>query len=461
MLVGKFEEKEHFYEYIDGNFSWFQANEAASNRTLYGLKGYLATINSSDENEYIVSILGNDAWIGASDDYTLINSIVDEPYLDQNAAEGNWYWVTGPEAGQRFSTGNETPITEPDQFSNWNLSEPNNNAGNENFGHIISTGTDWEGGLVQGHWNDGALDHTNAYIIEYGGMKGDPDIILHDSRTIVTPSAPPSSITALAWNEGATVSFIPPSNNGGSVVTSYTITANPGAISATGTGTSVAIAGLTNGTPYTFTVTATNIAGTSAESSISNTITPNPSGSTPSSWAQTEVDEARGKGLVLAEADDYFQKEISRELFCRLLVNLVDQTTKNPVSQTIVNPFQDTDNSDIIKAYQLGIVNGISDTEFGPEQLITREQVAAMMMRTARKLDELMDQKYTSVQLIGDANFADLDLISNWALKDIREANALGIIKGVGNSKIDPKGNTTVEQSLLLVLRVFNEYELK
>ncbi len=178
----------------------------------------------------------------------------------------------------------------------------------------------------------------------------------------------------------------------------------------------------------------------------------------PSSWAQAEVDDARMKGLVIPEADDNFQNDITRELLCKLVVNLVEQATEDPVAITILNPFQDTNNSDIIKAYQLGIVNGMTATEFGPELLITREQVAAMIMRAARKLDQLMNHNFTSIQLMGEANFADLGLISNWALQDIREANALGIINGVGNNKIDPKGNTTIEQSLLLMLRVFNQY---
>ena len=178
----------------------------------------------------------------------------------------------------------------------------------------------------------------------------------------------------------------------------------------------------------------------------------------PSSWAQAEVDEARGKGLVLPEADDNFRNNITRELFCKLVVNLVEQTTESPVSITIANPFEDTNNADIIKAYQLGIVNGMSATEFGPDLLITREQVAAMMMRSARKLDELMNHNYTMLQLAGEANFSDLDDISSWALLSIREANALGIMKGVGENRIDPKGNTTIEHSILLILRVFNEY---
>ncbi len=266
-----FEGKEHFYEYVPEGLIWVQANEAAFNRTLYGLRGYLATVTSSDENAFILSILGSDAWLGASDDYTIINSVVDVPYIDQNAAEGHWYWVTGPEAGQKFSTGNETPVTEAGQFSYWYSSEPNNNAGDENFGHIIAPGV-----VSQGHWNDGAFTHIkHGYVVEYGGMEGDPDIILQDSRSVVSPPAPPVSISAVAGDESATVSYAAPSNNGGSVVTSYTVTTSTGVLMATGTRTSITVTGLTNGTTYAFTVTATNAAGTSAASSVSSSITPN------------------------------------------------------------------------------------------------------------------------------------------------------------------------------------------
>ncbi len=178
----------------------------------------------------------------------------------------------------------------------------------------------------------------------------------------------------------------------------------------------------------------------------------------PSSWAQAEVDEARLKNLVISDADGGYQTNITRELFCRLIVNMVEVTIGAPVAVTIANPFNDTNDLDIIKAYQLEIVNGISATEFAPNNLITREEVAAMMMRAARKLDDLMSHNLTMLQLVGPPSFADLDQISGWALTDIREANALGIMNGIGGNQISPKGKTTIEQSILMILRLFNEY---
>ena len=92
----------------------------------------------------------------------------------------------------------------------------------------------------------------------------------------VTPGLPgaPTIGTAAAGNAQALVSFTAPASNGGSPITSYTVTSSPGGITATGTASPMVVTGLTNGTPYTFTVTATNAVGTGPASAPSNSVTP-------------------------------------------------------------------------------------------------------------------------------------------------------------------------------------------
>jgi YVTN family beta-propeller protein len=88
-----------------------------------------------------------------------------------------------------------------------------------------------------------------------------------------SPGAPTIG-TATAGNAQATISFTPPASDGGSPITSYTVTSNPGGITATGAASPLTVTGLTNGTAYTFTVTATNTAGTGSASATTNSVTP-------------------------------------------------------------------------------------------------------------------------------------------------------------------------------------------
>ena len=92
----------------------------------------------------------------------------------------------------------------------------------------------------------------------------------------LVPSAPTIGTATQTGSTTATVVYTAPASNGGSVITSYTATSSPsggtGTLSQAGSGT-ITVTGLTGNTSYTFTVTATNVAGTSAASAASNSIT--------------------------------------------------------------------------------------------------------------------------------------------------------------------------------------------
>jgi hypothetical protein len=94
-----------------------------------------------------------------------------------------------------------------------------------------------------------------------------------NSVTIVAPpSAPgtPTGVTATAGDTTASVAFTPAD----STATSFTVTSSPGGFTGTGSSSPITVTGLTDGTAYTFTVTATNSTGTSAASAASTPVTP-------------------------------------------------------------------------------------------------------------------------------------------------------------------------------------------
>ena len=158
----------HYYEYISSlGITWTNAKAAASIKTFYGLQGYLATITAADEAQLAGKQAPGTGWIGGTDE----------------ATEGVWKWATGPETGTVFWNGTASGTTP--NFAFWNRNEPNQ-SGDEDYAHITEPGIG-----IPGSWND--LSNTGAasgsyqpkgYIVEYGGMPGDPNLQLSTSTTL-------------------------------------------------------------------------------------------------------------------------------------------------------------------------------------------------------------------------------------------------------------------------------------
>ena len=160
-------ENGHAYKVVSNPLSWSAAKTAAEAQTFGGVPGYLATITSEDEHNFVLQRIDQSGWIGASD----------------AGDEGNWTWRTGPETGMQFWSGNGvTGSAVDDEFSNWSLNEPNDAGGNEDCAQIRFTES------IHGLWND--LDCAAAnpnYVVEFGTPENLPQVVSASFNITVVP----------------------------------------------------------------------------------------------------------------------------------------------------------------------------------------------------------------------------------------------------------------------------------
>ena len=171
-----------------------------------------------------------------------------------------------------------------------------------------------------------------------------------------------------------------------------------------------------------------------------------PTSDVPSAWATVQVKAAIAAELVPAALQSKYTHATTRAEFCALAVALYQSVTNSDLP--ILSSFSDTTDENVLKMATLGVVNGVGDNKFAPNDKLTREQAATMLSRLAAALGK---------ELSGaSATFADNASISDWAFGSVSIMQATGIMGGVGNNTFAPKGDYTREQSIITMMRLFD-----
>ena len=171
-----------------------------------------------------------------------------------------------------------------------------------------------------------------------------------------------------------------------------------------------------------------------------------------SQWAKEAVAEAKKIKLVNADGNYNYTAFITREEFCELIFNYINNFSDGLTAIYAENPFTDTDNAHIGVLNALGIINGKSKTEFAPNDYLTREEAATIIYRLIDKI--YPDWVATEIYF----DFADSSQISDWAMNNIQFICNMGIMKGVEDNKFAPKDNYTTEQAIVTLVRVYDNF---
>lgn len=175
---------------------------------------------------------------------------------------------------------------------------------------------------------------------------------------------------------------------------------------------------------------------------------------TSSDWAKTELAAAQEVGLLVDSLGPDFTVDITREQFAELVVNLVTHIYGEGPEATPTGTFTDTENPAILQAYAIGIVNGVGNGKFDPAATTNREQIACMLYRAIRWLENEMGDAFLLISPDISA-FSDKTSVSSWATEGVGALAANGIMKGTSDTTVSPQSSCTVEQSILLVYRIY------
>ena len=168
-----------------------------------------------------------------------------------------------------------------------------------------------------------------------------------------------------------------------------------------------------------------------------------------SEWSADYIVQAKDIGLLENVSGLVYKENITREKFCELIYDFIMITQRGITTPEYKNQFTDTDNEKIVVLNAAEIIYGKSSTEFAPNDLLTREEAATIIVRMINKVMPMpVNEMYF--------DYDDINDISDWASSSIQVMSNLGFMNGVGENKFAPKDNYTTEQSITTLIRMYN-----
>ena len=176
----------------------------------------------------------------------------------------------------------------------------------------------------------------------------------------------------------------------------------------------------------------------------------------PSWWAQTDVSDAINTGIVPDDLQKNYTESLSRVGFTHLAISYLAKLqglTPDKLKES-GTPFSDTDDDYVAAAYSRGIISGYGDGSFAPNDGITRQEAAKILINTQKA--------YMGKEPSGGGDvpeYTDADEVSAWAKEYVELAGRMGIMKGMEDGSFAPNGNYTTEQAIITFGRLFKNVD--
>ncbi|WP_240941022.1 S-layer homology domain-containing protein [Paenibacillus sp. HB172176] len=169
-------------------------------------------------------------------------------------------------------------------------------------------------------------------------------------------------------------------------------------------------------------------------------------------WATAELEKAESMGLIPDSLyGEDLTKPVTRAEFAAVAVKVYESLTGAKALPALNNPFRDTQDVEVLKAYNANLVAGLSADRFAPNVLLNREQAATMLTRAFKKATivgwSLANDGSFKLTYTKTGTFADDAKISSWAKESVYFMAANGIIAGTGNNNFSPRAITPAEEA--------------
>lgn len=190
-------------------------------------------------------------------------------------------------------------------------------------------------------------------------------------------------------------------------------------------------------------------AGATTYASVTSNPPEAPNLDTASTWAHEGINRAFAYGLIPQNLQSQYTYATTRAEFAAFAVTLYELVTGREI--TVRETFNDTTDINVEKIAGLGVVTGVGDGNFAPDNTITREQAAVMLARLSIAIEQPLPSSNWSIR--------DRAEISSWAVDSVNQMLSAHLISQIqidSQWHFDPSGEFTREQSITAMLRLYD-----